>query len=81
MNTKQRAAISAIAYTLLMSKKISNIYSYSDGNYMSISCEVKNKKVSVYDYERGCHIDVSESVKNSYSFYDYGTGGYYDFSI
>jgi len=81
MRKNQRFAISAIAITLATGKRVSSVYSFADGNYANVSCDVNAQNISVYDHERGCHISGSESSKNKYSLYDYGLSNHIDLEM
>jgi len=48
---------------------------------MNVSCEIKQKSASVYDYDRGCGVDISFSSQNTYSLFDYGASNFVDLQI
>lgn len=72
MIDNQRACIAVIAASLIHSKNITSVYSYGLGKYISVSGQINDKNVSVFDYSRSCHI-TGNGARGNYSLFDYGT--------
>ena len=70
MIDNQRACIAAIAISLMHNKNVTSVYSYDLGKYISVSGQVNDKNVSVFDRSRSCHI-TGNGTRGSYSLFDY----------
>ena len=80
MTDNQRACIAAIVASLIHKKTVSSVYSYDLGKYVSVSVQVNDTSVSVFDYSRSCHI-TGNGARGNYSLFDYGTSRHITFKI
>lgn len=71
MKVHTRRAVAFIAARLIGNKHSSSIYDYETGEYTSITGQVEDNRVAVYDHDTGSHINGSAS-----SFYHHGNGAH-----
>lgn len=76
MHPNTRACVAYVATKLISRVSSSPVYDYSESRYISISGDVSEAQVSIYDYERGCHFSGTPS-----SLFDYGRGAHVSLSI
>jgi len=76
MNDSTRACIALVAVGLISGKKASSVYDYTQSKHISISGNVDGNSVSIYDYDRGCHVSGNPS-----NLYDYGNNAHIQLRI
>ncbi len=96
MDQGLRACVAYIVGVALGESQWSGVYDNSAGKHVSISGEVTEQSVSIYDYERQCHVGGSLSAfydfglgehvtlqitENQFTGYDYGSGSHYSGSV
>lgn len=70
MHPNTRALVAAVAARLVAGGgNVGAVYDYSQSRYVQASGSANSGDVSLYDYDRGCHLSGSGS-----SLYDYGRG-------
>lgn len=69
MKSYTRRAVAYIVGRLVSGGETSTVYDRQESRYVNISGTVTAGNVSVYDYDRGCHIGGSSTA-----LYDYGDG-------
>ena len=96
MKSHVRRAIAYIAGRVISGNPSSSIYDYGTSQYTSMSGSVDESHVSVYDYDKSCHISGSLSSLYHYgesqhvslkldgtkfSGYDYGTSSHFSGTV
>jgi hypothetical protein len=76
MKEHVRTAIAYIAGKLISSSASSSIFNYSASRYTQFSGTVSPNNVSVYDYDKSCHISGTPQT-----LYHYGDSHYITLSI
>ena len=71
MTPSVRACVAYVAGRLISGRTASSIYDCSACGHVSISGDVDDRKVSVYDYEHGCAFSGSGN-RREFSLYHYG---------
>lgn len=76
MDRSTRACVAYVAGRLISGRQSSHVYDHSQSRHVSIGGSVSGSRVSVYDYDRGCHFGGSVG-----SLYDYGPGAHISLSV
>jgi hypothetical protein len=71
MNDQTRRVIAYVAGRRATGYSSASVYDYGTGTFTNLSGTVSGQTVSVYDYDRGCHVSGSTD-----SLYDYGNGAH-----
>lgn len=77
MKANKRTAVAAIGAAILNKHKVTSVFSYSDGNFVSIDAELVGNTVKCFDYSNSCFIegDLPSGV------YHFGDGSFIEFTV
>jgi hypothetical protein len=73
MKQYQRAALALAVFKLESNNSKDDIYDHKTSKYLSISGDVNQNEINLYDYDRGVHFD-GKLEGDEFSLYDYGHG-------
>jgi hypothetical protein len=80
MKPNVRASIAYIAARTLTGRNVSSIYDFENAQYFSITGEVSNVRVNIYDYSSNCFI-IGNWTGKSGQFYHYGNLNYFQVTM
>ncbi|MCU1624879.1 MAG: hypothetical protein JWL79_3724 [Frankiales bacterium] len=80
MNEAARRAVAYIAGRLATGKSVGAVYDYQAGGHTSMSGEVTEKRVSVFDHGVGCHVSGTRNG-NRFGLYHYGNGNHINLEV
>lgn len=97
MKSDVRAAVAAIALSHSTGRRVSAVYDYNEGSYVSIAASINGKTVTGYDYANSCHvsgtlpnlyhygqsahINFNEVGDGTYNGYDYGSSCHFNVQV
>lgn len=76
MNKNTRACIAYVANALINGRTGTAVYDFSQSKHITIQGSVKESRVQVYDFDRGCHFQGTAT-----KLYDYGRNAHVTLSI
>ncbi len=76
MQHHSRVVVALVAGSLARGKRVSSVFDYANSRSVSFSGEVTERRVSVYDYSRGCYISGTPT-----NLFDYGDSSYLNFKM
>lgn len=80
MTDPRRKIIAFIAARLLTTKKSGAVYDFQSSSFTHVSGDITEKKVNVYDHDRGCHLGGNLSGKQ-FSLYDFGDSSHINLEL